>query len=496
MYRIAAIALLTLILFTTGCQKEEASNIHSPDAVQVPDSQEIYYISPQGNDLNNGTIQSPWKTLQHAADHATPGSTVYLREGVYHQKVKITRSGNSPGNPTLFSSYPQEKAIIDGEGLSVRGIEGLIEVENASYIAIQNLEIRNFTTTLRGQVPTGIYVHGAGEHIQILGNIVHSIANDAKPSGPDLRGRDAHGIAIYGTEHPQSLRDIIIKDNELYDLVLGSSESLAVNGNVDTFAILDNTIHDTDNIGIDLIGYEGTSEDDNYDQARNGIVRGNEIYNVSSNLNPSYGTPLPNDSNSAGGIYVDGGKNHIIDHNRVYRNDIGIEIASEHARRSTSNITLQDNLIFHNRLTGIAMGGYDEERGSTVDSTMMYNTLVQNDSLGTGNGQLFMQANTKNNTFKRNILVSGSSDVLIYNEYTSNSGNVFDHNVYYSPGPQDEALWVWKNNQYSGFKAYMKDSGNDAHSRYVNPDFIDEDNQNFSLTTDSPAEGYGYQGSR
>ncbi|MEC0108569.1 right-handed parallel beta-helix repeat-containing protein [Paenibacillus taichungensis] len=492
MYRIAAITLLALILFATGCQKDEASSVPSPEAVQVPDTQKMYYISPQGNDLNKGTIQAPWKTLQHAADHAPPGSTVYLREGLYHQKVKITRSGNSSGNPTLFSSYPQEKVIIDGEGLSVRGIEGLIEVENASYITIQNLEICNFTTSLRGQVPTGIYVHGSGEHIQLLGNTIHSIANGAKPSGPNLQGRDAHGIAIYGTEHPQALRDIIIKDNELYDLVLGSSESLAVNGNVDTFAILDNTIHDTDNIGIDLIGYEGTSEDDTYDLARNGIVRGNEIYNISSNLNPSYGTTLPNDSNSAGGIYVDGGKNHIIDHNRVYRNDIGIEIASEHAGRSTSNITLQDNLIFHNRLTGIAMGGYDEQRGSTEDSMIMYNTLVGNDLLDAGNGQLFLQAQTKNNTFKRNILVSGSSDVLIYNEYTSNSGNVFDHNVYYSPAPQEEALWVWKKTEYSGFTSYTEGSGNDVHSLYVNPQFVDEANEDFTLQANSPAKENGF----
>lgn len=482
---------LILMLLATGCQEEDSS-MPSPDSVHTPATKEMYYIAPDGNDQNTGTIQEPWRTLQHAADHAKPGSTVYLREGVYHQKVKITRSGNASGNPTLFSSYPQEKVIIDGEGLSVRGIEGLIEVENASFITIQNLEIRNFTTSLRGQVPTGIYIHGAGEHIQILGNSVHSIANDAKPSGADLQGRDAHGIAIYGTEHPQALRDIMIKDNELYDLVLGSSESLAVNGNVDTFAILDNTIHDSDNIGIDLIGYEGTSEDDTYDQARNGIVRGNEIYNISSNLNPSYGTNLPNDSNSAGGIYVDGGKNHIIDHNRVYRNDIGIEIASEHAGRSTSNITLQDNLIFHNRLTGIAMGGYDEERGSTEGSTIMYNTIVDNDLLDAGNGQLFMQAQTKNNTFKRNILVSNSSDVLIYNEYTSNSGNVFDHNVYYSPAPQEDALWIWKNREYAGFTSYVEGSGNDAHSMYVNPKFMDDSNEDFTLQASSPAKGYGF----
>ncbi|WP_405170322.1 DUF5123 domain-containing protein [Paenibacillus sp. FSL H8-0280] len=491
MIRIVILIIPILMLLVSGCQNH-TSAMKEPVSVQKSDPQVIHYISPQGNDSNKGSIQSPWKTLQHAADHASPGSTIYLREGVYHQKVKITRSGNSSANPTLFSSYPQEQVIIDGKGLSVRGIEGLIEIENASYITIQNLEIRNFTTTLGGQVPTGIYVHGAGEHIQLLGNTIHAIASYAPPEGPDLRGRDAHGIAIYGTEHPQALRDIIIKDNELYDLTLGSSESLAVNGNVDTFAIQDNIIHDSDNIGIDLIGYEGTSEDDTYDQARNGIVRGNKVYDITSNNNPSYGKDLPNDTNSAGGIYVDGGKDHIIDQNRVYRSDIGIEIASEHAGRSTSNITVRDNLIYSNRLTGIAMGGYDEERGATEDSKIMYNTLVGNDTLNAGNGQLFMQSRTKNNTFMRNILVSGSSEVLIYNEYTSNTGNVFDHNVYYSPGEQEDALWVWKNKAYSGIAAYIKGSGNDAHSIYVNPAFMDEPSEDFRPQANSPAKEYGY----
>ncbi|PQP85135.1 DUF5123 domain-containing protein [Paenibacillus sp. PCH8] len=491
MIRVFLLMIPILTLLVSGCQ-DHSQSMKAPISVPKSDPQVIHYISPQGDDSNKGTIQSPWKTLQYAADHASPGSTIYLREGVYHQKVKITRSGRSSGNPTLFSSYPQEKVILDGEGLSVRGIEGLIEVEHASYITIQNFEIRNFTTTLGGQVPTGIYVHGAGEHIQLLGNTIHAIANDAPPEGPDLRGRDAHGIAIYGTEHPIALRDIIIKDNELYDLTLGSSESLAINGNVDTFAILNNTIHDTDNIGIDLIGYEGISEDDTYDQARNGIVRGNEVYNITSNNNPSYGTDLPNDSNSAGGIYVDGGKDHMIEQNRVYQSDIGIEIASEHAGRSTSNITVTDNLIYSNRLTGIAMGGYDEERGATEDSKIMYNTLVGNDTLNAGNGQLFMQSRTSNNTFMRNILVSASSDVLIYNEYTSNTGNVFDHNVYYSSGQPKDALWVWKNKAYSGIAAYMKRSGNDAHSIYVNPAFIDVSNGDFGLQANSPAMAYGY----
>ncbi|WP_206098684.1 right-handed parallel beta-helix repeat-containing protein [Paenibacillus silvae] len=490
---------LLLTIVTTSCSDQgQPLSVTQPmtsdtmTAERASNHQMIYYISPQGNDKNPGTIQSPWKSIQYAADHAAPGSTIYLRQGVYAQKVKITRSGLSAGRPTLLTSYPGEKAVLDGEGLPVRGVEGMIELEHVSYVTIQNIEIRRFSTTLRGQVPVGIYVHGAGENVQLLGNKIHGIASRAKPEGDNLQGRDAHGIAIYGTEHPQALRNIIIKDNELYDLVLGSSESLAVNGNVDTFGILNNRIHDNDNIGIDLIGFEGISEDDTYDQARNGIVRGNTIYNITSSRNPSYGLPLPNNSNAAGGIYVDGGKDHIIDQNKVYRNDIGIEIASEHAGRSTSNITVRDNLIYANRLTGIAMGGYDNNRGATMNSTIMYNTIANNDTLHAGSGQLLIQSQTRNNLFTHNIVAAGLSGVLIYNEYTSNEYNVFDHNIYYAEGEAEDALWVWKNKIYPDWTAYQQGSGNEAHSRYADPAFVNSSKADYRLRDGSPAKSYGY----
>ncbi|MFD1906737.1 hypothetical protein ACFSQ7_26155 [Paenibacillus rhizoplanae] len=96
-----------------------------------------------------------------------------------------------------------------------------------------------------------------GMDLSVLNNRIHSIANTATPEGDGLTGRDAHGIAVYGTEAKEALQGLIIDGNEVYDLVLGSSEALVVNGNVDTFEITNNIVHDSDNIGIDLIGYEG-----------------------------------------------------------------------------------------------------------------------------------------------------------------------------------------------------------------------------------------------
>ncbi|WP_339293526.1 right-handed parallel beta-helix repeat-containing protein [Paenibacillus sp. FSL W8-0187] len=456
-----------------------------PTAVSAASTE--YYVATDGSDSNPGTIRAPWKTLQHAADEADPGSMIYVRDGVYNQKLKITRSGTAAQGPITFTNYGSEKAIIDGAGLSVNGIEGLIEIKDVNYITIQGLEIRNYTTTSRNAVPVGIYVQGSGGFINLTNNKIHDIKSTVTPTGSDLLGRDAHGIAVYGTKAPESLHDITIHGNELYNLVLGSSETLVLNGNVDKFAVTDNLIHDNDNIGIDIIGFEGTAPEEAYDQARNGLVKGNRIYNISSNNNPSYGKKIPNNSNSAGGIYVDGGKDSIIEQNYSYNNDIGIEIASEHAGKSTSNITIRSNMVHNNRLTGIAMGGYDEERGSTVNCKVVNNTVYNNDILGDGSGQLYVQYDTRNNVIKNNIFVASSTGVLIYNEYAKNSGNVVDYNLYYSPGGSADAFWTWKSKDYTGFSAYKAGTGNDAHSLFMDPKFVNAPEGDFHLQSSSPA---------
>ncbi|WP_455931567.1 right-handed parallel beta-helix repeat-containing protein, partial [Priestia aryabhattai] len=83
-----------------------------------------------------------------------------------------------------------------------------------------------------------------------------------------------------------------------------------------------------------------------FDQAREGVISENSIYNVSSYSNPAYRHEY-----SAGGIYVDGGKEVVIEHNISSHNDLGIEIASEHHGKQTTNIQVVRNMIYENRFT-------------------------------------------------------------------------------------------------------------------------------------------------
>ncbi|MGG3280969.1 hypothetical protein [Paenibacillus solani] len=79
-------------------------------------------------------------------------------------------------------------------------------------------------------------------------------------------------IAVYGNS-ATSLKQIVIIQNELYNLKLGASEAMAINENVDGFRITQNIVHDNNNIGIDIIGFEGIAPNPAQDQARNGVIQ-------------------------------------------------------------------------------------------------------------------------------------------------------------------------------------------------------------------------------
>ena len=170
---------------------------------------------------------------------------------------------------------------------------------------------------------------------------------------------------------------MIIDGNEVHHLKTGSSESLVVNGNVTNFRITHNVVHDNNNIGIDVIGFERTAPDPAVDQARDGVVSGNLVYNITSRGNPAY----RNDETSDG-IYVDGGTRILIEQNVIHDVDFGIELASEHKDRATSYITARNNLIYHCHTAGVSIGGYAPERGHTDHSTVINNTLYENDTSG------------------------------------------------------------------------------------------------------------------
>lgn len=445
-----------------------------------------FYVSTNGDDSSAGTREAPWRTIQHAADTAPPGSTVLVRGGIYAERVTINVSGNAVRGYITFRSHPDETAVLDGGNLIVpEGRTAIISIQDKSYIRIQGFEIRNYRSSERRCTPAGIFVRGAGSNIEILNNNVHHIEQLYQK-----QGANAFGIAVYGTSAKTAISRVVIDGNEVHHLKTGSSESVVVNGNVTDFRIDHNVIHDNNNIGIDVIGYERTASDPEVDRARDGVVSHNLVHSITSRGNPSYG-----DEQNSDGIYVDGGTRVLIEQNTIHDVDFGIELASEHKGRTTSHITVRNNLIYSCHTAGITIGGYDAERGITENCTIVNNTLFKNDTSNWGAGEFQMQYYMANNVFKNNILVAGPRGLLTVSKSGPMQGHettvVMDYNFFFSPLGPEESVFQFDNASHTGFSNYVKATGNDRHSRFADPRFVNPSADNFHLLRDSPAVGAG-----
>jgi hypothetical protein len=291
---------------------------------------------------------------------------------------------------------------------------------------------------------------------------------------------------VYGTSTTQAITDLVIRGNEVAWLKLGSSEAVAVNGNVDNFTVSNNLIHDTDNIGLDFMGFEGTAADPALDRARNGLVFGNRIYNVDSRGNPAYGQ-----ERSADGIYVDGGMDIVIERNRVNAANIGIEVASEHAIGNATRITVRNNFVSNSHTAGIVMGGYDTNRGYVADCAIVNNTLYHNDADQTGSGELVLNYDVRDTVVKNNILVANQQSLLIGNTFSQNLGNSVDYNLFYAPVGTANSEWVWKDTSYTGLAAYRAGTGNDSHSIFADPQMDNPAAEDLHILKTSPAVDAG-----
>jgi hypothetical protein len=453
----------------------------------TPPAGTSYYVATTGNDSNPGSITAPFATLQHAADVTQSGDTVFARQGTYNQLLTPTVSGNTAQGPITFTSYPGELATIDGTGLAIPGGQnGLITLNSASYIIIQGFQLQNYTTASRRQVPVGIYVTGAGTGVQIVNNHIENITTTAK-TNPHRCGSNALGMAVYGSQAPASINALVISGNELDHLQTGCSESMSIDGNVDGYAVTSNLVHDNDNIGIDSIGFEKVSPSPAYDQARNGEIRGNTVYNITSYGNPDYGKQY-----AADGIYVDGGTHITIEQNIVHNVDIGMELASEHATRVTSYVIARNNLVYDDNSNGISIGGYGKNRGGTDSCTIVNNTLFNNDTKHTGSGEFQIQYNAANNVFQNNIAYATLRSLFV-NNYTVNQSApaALDNNLYFGIKGAPKANFVWNHKYYTGFATYQAATGQDAHSQFTDPLFQSLTMPVLDLQAGSPAFGAG-----
>jgi len=416
-------------------------------------AQSNYYVSVSGNNDDEGSLEQPWLTVQFGLDQLEPGDILSILAGTYNEKVILDVSG-SEGNPITIRNYESDVAILDGSGLTDQ--EAMIEIIDQSYIVIEGLTITNNEMN----DAQGILIENECRDITIRNNKISNINFSTNASDEVNENRNSQPLIVYGTHPSNAITNLIIDNNEIFDSRTGYSEALAINGNVDGFEVTNNQVHDIANIGIDIIGHEGTSSDPQTDQARNGLVKGNTIYNCIA----AYAT--------SGGIYVDGGKNVLIENNISYHNGYGIEIGCENVGKTAENLTVRNNFFYDNEVTGIAVGGFEFPSGSgkVVGAIFTNNTLFKNNFLLDFTGELFLTY-CENCSFENNIFYINDQNVFAFAELEQ-PGFQMDYNLIFAPDGSDEVEYDWNGEEYTGFSEFQSETGLDANSFFADPEFL------------------------
>jgi len=389
----------------------------------------LFFVAPDGDDSFPGTQTQPWRTIQRAADTLAPGQKVYVKSGIYNERVTVTRSG-APGNYIIFSAYPGSKVIIDGAGIPPLATDagnrwkaGLFYVNQANWIKVKGFEVRNSSTS-------GILSWFAS-HLVIKDNYTYNSF--------------ASGVGTWFG------KDVLVDGNELVWSCNATVDGVAVEAtqeamsiaNIDNFEIADNHIHHDG----DLLG--GGGEGLTTKASSNGIVHHNVVHHIRN-----------------AGIYI--GTWDLYAYNiQVYDNvscnntNWGIALASE-ANGMTENVRVFNNLVYDNTMVGI---GVDGDPGWGIGEFHFLNKIyVYNNTISFNGWNADGTASGLGWAIR--VCVPDGGDIFVRNNIVFGNSNDI---VYVDPAGQPT--------RYIGEKNLVG----------VDPQFVDAASRDFHLQGDSPA---------
>lgn len=126
------------------------------DEVEIPELSigptEAFFVAPDGNDKNPGTLEEPWATWEKAFNYPLikPGDTVFFRGGVYSPLktgggygINSTISGR-PGQYVHYLNFPNEVPIMDCSTIKTKStLNYPLYMSKIEYVHIKGLTVRN-----------------------------------------------------------------------------------------------------------------------------------------------------------------------------------------------------------------------------------------------------------------------------------------------------------------------------------------------------------------
>ncbi len=414
---------------------------------QYPSTAGQYYVSLDGDDENPGTLQKPWRSFQKACENVSPGDTVYIRGGTYTERLIINGSGTVE-EPILFSAYPGENPVIDGETIEIPDAwGGLIEASAKSHIRIRGFTIKN---------AKGFAIFAVeGEDIIIENNLTDNSWGSGILAWGDrnliIRGNAVSEASILGYQEAISISHsdgFEICDNDVHHCHL---EGIDVKAGSRNGTIHDNTARDFDKLGIYIDAWDG--DEFNIDVFNNlvyacaeGIRVNTENGGVARDIRVYSNTVR--DCNGNGFWVGVGGMSGVVHtvrdveffKNSSYNNRIGMTI-SVPTNSLTQNINVFNNLIYKNFYNGIMVDDNSSRTAAEFSTLRIINNTVWGNGFENpivaskewAHGGIFITAPNVEDVIVRNNIVSGNKNfnIAVHTEVPASVVTI-DHNLIYS----------------------------------------------------------------
>ncbi len=232
-----------------------------------------FFVAPDGNDQNAGTMAAPFATVGRAQMAAAPGDTVFLRGGVYRFSgtqatigVELTKSGQS-GKPMRYFAQPGELPIFDLFELKPQARVTGIDVRG-NWIHVRGIEVRGVRQLIVGD-SWGVRIRGDNnviERLDVHDNEAPGIFIASGTSNlilncdshhnydPLEQGGNADGFGCHSTGNNNILRGCRAYENsdDGYDFINAPGTCIAEN----SWAFRNGYIPDTNMTGANGAGFK------------------------------------------------------------------------------------------------------------------------------------------------------------------------------------------------------------------------------------------------
>ena len=353
-----------------------------------------YYVSPNGNDNNDGlTVSTSFLTIERSTYAVAPGDTVFIRNGIYSKTapesvVAYMSISGTANNPITFRNYPNENPIIQMNAtnwvaISISGndyivIDGLTIIGNADNITLAYAQSQQLNTSNPATSSNGIAI--TSEYNNETNRPHHNIIKNCKVSKCG-----GGGIYTYNADYT-TIENNIVSSCGWYSPYGNSGISMYQNWNSDSNNtvfknfITGNTCYRNENFIPFFVA--GTITDGNgiiIDDSRN--TQNNSTLGIY--LGKTYVANNLVFDNGARGIHCYESDNVLIINNTCYQNcKSPATREGELTAFDASNISFVNNIVSPN--TGIPPIAKDNNTTSNI--TAFNNLFTSNASLSNPSG--------------------------------------------------------------------------------------------------------------